>query len=83
MHVVPPGGFSGQVCGRYTARQKLSILVRLRRLQAEEGLNLSHAAARLGSANRPTNGLLSYNPADRPGRYGANTRPMTAFSGFG
>ena len=48
MRVVPPGGFSGKVRRRYTARQKLGILVRFRRLQADEGLNQNSAALRLG-----------------------------------
>ena len=48
MRVVPPGGFSGKVRRRYTARQKLSILMRFGRLQAEDGLNQNSAALHLG-----------------------------------
>ena len=49
MLVVPPSGFSGQVCRRYTAQQKLGILVRFGCLQAEEeGLNQNITALHLG-----------------------------------
>ena len=48
MRVVPPGRFSSKVRQRYNAWQKLGILVRFGRLQADEGLNQCSAALRLG-----------------------------------
>ena len=45
---VQPGGISGKMRARYTARRKVALLALARRLQEEEGLSLRAAADQLG-----------------------------------
>ena len=48
MHrIVQPGGITGQMRVRYTARRKLVLLAAAKRIQEEEGLSLRQAAKRL------------------------------------
>ena len=44
---VQPGGISGQMRVRYTARRKLALLAAAKRIQEEEGLSLRKAAEQL------------------------------------
>jgi len=44
---VQPGGISGQMRVRYTARRKLALLAAAKRIQEEEGVSLRKAAERL------------------------------------
>ena len=45
--IVQPGGITGQMRVRYTARRKLALLAAAKRIQEEEGLSLRQAAERL------------------------------------
>ena len=49
--VVQPGGFSGKMRVRYTARRKLALLASAKRIMEEEGLTLRMAAERLRVAH--------------------------------
>jgi len=45
--VVQPGGLSGKMRVRYTARRKLALIASAKRIMEEEGLSLRMAAERL------------------------------------
>ena len=49
--VVQPGGLSGKMRVRYTARRKLALLASAKRIMEEEGLTLRMAAERLRVAH--------------------------------
>ena len=49
--IVQPGGITGQMRVRYTARRKLALLAAAKWIQEEEGLSLRQAAERLLVAN--------------------------------
>ena len=49
--VVQPGGLSGKMRVRYTARRKLALLASVKRVMEEEGLTLRMAAERLRVAH--------------------------------
>ena len=45
--IIQPGGLSGKMRVRYTARRKLALIASAKRIMEEEGLTLHMAAERL------------------------------------
>ena len=44
----PPGGFSGIFCWRYTTREKIAIIFKIRRIKRQTNVSYCQAAATIG-----------------------------------